>query len=98
MFSPRQLRFTLSLAVLAALSAALALLYQSTHGIKMLFSDSLIYASVARNLLQGEGFVTWNGRLFGAMWPPGYPLLLALASLGLGWFDPVAAAGSFSAV
>ncbi len=63
----------------------------------MAFPDSVIYASVARNLLQGEGFVSWNGRLFGAMWPPGYPLLLALTSWGLGWFNPVAVAGSFSA-
>ena len=92
----RQLRFALGLAVLAALSAALVLLYQSTHGIKMVFMDSVTYVSVARNLLQGEGFVRWNGRLFGAVWPPGYPLLLALASWGGG--NPVAVAGPFNAM
>ena len=87
-------RFALFLAVLAALSAALALLRQSTHGFALI-SDAVTYVSVARNLLAGEGFIRWNGAPFGAVWPPGYPLLLALASLGR--FDPVAVAGPLNA-
>ena len=91
----RPLRFALGLTLAAVLGAALVLLYQSTHGVQMVFLDSLTYLSVARNLLQGDGFVRWSGQPFDAAWPPGYPLLLALASLGR--FDPVAVAGPFNA-
>lgn len=82
-------------AVLAVLGAALVLLRQATRGFT-LAPDSIIYVSVARNLLEGDGFVRWSATPFEVTWPPGYPLLLALASLGL--FDPLAVAGPLNAV
>ena len=88
-------RFSLWLAVLAALSAALVLRHQSTHGVRIMFMASVNYVSVARSLLDGEGFIRGNGTPYETFWPPGYPLRLALTRLGL--VDPLAVVGSFNA-
>jgi 4-amino-4-deoxy-L-arabinose transferase-like glycosyltransferase len=45
--------------------------------------DSVTYLSVARSLVEGEGWVRFDGRAY-ASWPPLYPLVLAAgAALGL---------------
>ena len=49
-------RFTLTLAALALLGAALILARQVNYGVGIDL-DSTIYISVARHLLEGEGFV-----------------------------------------
>ena len=72
-------RFYLFLAVLAVLGATLVLLRQALRGFTLPV-DSVVYVSVARNLLQGDGFVHWNGAPLGPFFPPGYPLWLAAAS------------------
>ena len=83
-------RFTLLLTALALLGAALILARQVNYGVG-LFLDSTIYISVARHLLEGEGFVTLTNKELYMSWPPLYPLLLAAASLFV--FDPYAVAG-----
>ena len=87
-------RFSLTLAVLALLGAALILARQVNYGIG-LHSDSIFYISVARHLLEGEGFVTLTNKELYVAWPPLYPMLLAAASLFM--FDPYAVAGPLNA-
>ncbi len=85
--------FTLLLTALAAGGAALVLARELNFGVA-LHNDSVIYISVARSLLAGEGFmqITWGPM---AHWPPLYPLLLAAASLFV--FDPHEVAGLVNA-
>ena len=87
-------RFTLTLAGLALLGAALILARQVNYGVG-LFADSTIYISVARHLLEGEGFVTLTNKGLYVSWAPLYPLLLATASLFM--FDPLDVAGPLNA-
>ena len=87
-------RFSLTLAVLALLGAALILARQVNYGVG-LFLDSTIYISVARHLLEGEGFVTLTNKDPFVSWAPLYPLLLATASLF--GFDPLDVAGPLNA-
>jgi hypothetical protein len=82
-------RGTLVVLILLALAAALAasLLWQ----IGYLMNDTAQYVSTARHLLRGEGYATSalylpDHHAAGApapmlAWPPGYPTLIALASL-----------------
>ena len=86
-------RLTLLLAAIAAAGAGLVLARQATYGVAI-GQDSLLYASVARNLLAGDGFYLYNGKPL-IVWPPFYPFLLAAASLGM--FDPLAVAGPLNA-
>ena len=58
--------------------------------------DSVSYIAAARNLLDGNGFHTFNRGDPYVWWPPLYPLLLAVASLEV--FDPLAVAGPVNAV
>ena len=78
----------------AALGAALVLARVLPYGVA-LNSDSLHYIEMARNALAGEGFVNYDGSII-TIWPPGYPLLLA--SAGLGIIDPHDVAGPLNAV
>ena len=87
-------RFTLTLAGLALLGAALILARQVNYGIG-LFPDSTIYISVARHLLEGEGFVQLTNKELYVRRSPLYPLLLATASLF--GFDPLDVAGPLNA-
>ena len=87
-------RFTLTLAALALLGAVLILARQVNYGM-IITKDSIIYISVARHLLEGEGFVRLINKELYVIWPPLYPLLLATASLFV--FDPYAVAGPLNA-
>ena len=81
-------------AACVAAGTALVLAREWKFGVA-LHLDSVLYISVARSLLAGEGFMQVVG---GPMdgWPPLYPLLLAAASLFV--FDPHAVAGPLNAV
>ena len=85
--------FTLLLAIIGALGAALVLARQVNYGVG-LTPDAVNYISVARSLLAGNGFIEYNGDIYHG-WPPLYPLLLAASSLGI--FDPLTVAGPLNA-
>ena len=85
--------FTLLLAGLGVLGAALALARAVNYGVG-LETDATAYISVARSLLSGNGFTNFAGNIYHAF-PPLYPLLLAGGSLGI--FDPWAVAGPLNA-
>ena len=87
-------RFTLTLVALALLGTALILARQVNYGVG-LHVDSPLYISVARHLLEGEGFVEFTNKELYVKWPPLYPLLLATASLFR--FDPLNVAGPLNA-
>ena len=87
-------RFTLTLAGLALLGAALILARQVNYGVG-LGLDSIHYISVARHLLAGEGFVEFTNKELYVALPPLYPVLLAIVSLFV--FDPYAVAGPLHA-
>ncbi len=84
---------TLLLAILGALGAALVLAREINYGVG-LTPDAVNYISVARSLLDGNGFIQFDGDIY-HQWPPLYPLLLAAASLGI--FDPLTVAGPLNA-
>ena len=90
--TPR-LNVTLPLAAAAALGAVLVLARQAPNGAGLHW-DSVIYVTVARNLLSGVGFSDYTGYPY-VYWPPLYPLLLAVASLDL--LDPLDVAGPLNA-
>ena len=81
------------IALAALLGAGIALARQASYG-ATLYYDSVIYISVARNLLAGEGFADFLGEIH-ITWPPLYPL--ALAAGGLGIADPLVIAGPLNA-
>lgn len=85
--------FTLLLAILGALGAALVLARQVNYGVGLGW-DSINYIHVARSLLAGNGFIDLRGVIYHEF-PPLYPLLLA--GSGLGIFDPLTAAGPLNA-
>ncbi len=85
--------FTLLIALAALVGAGIALARQAEYG-ATLYYDSVIYISVARNLLVGDGFADFLGEIH-ITWPPLYPL--ALASAGLGIADPLVIAGPLNA-
>ena len=87
-------KFRLLLAAFSVLSSGLVLAREWTYGVA-LFWDSIYYISVARHLLQGEGFVTLFGHSY-TSWPPLYPVLLTIASCYI--FDPHDVAGPVNAV
>lgn len=64
------------IAAAAVLGAAVVLLATSKYGAAAI-SDSAAYISMARNVVEGQGFTASNGELV-AMWPPLYPALLAV--------------------
>lgn len=91
-------RFTLALALISALGAALALARQAVWG-AALHADSVFYINAARNLLAGEVFqVLYADGRVGALihWPPLYPLALALP--GIFGIDARGAAGPMNAL
>lgn len=86
-------RFTLLIAVIAALGAALVLRSHLAFGVG-LPPDSAHYIAAARSLLAGEGVLRFDGTPL-TSFPPLYSMLLAAASLGM--FDPLAVAGPLGA-
>ena len=86
--------FIVFLLMLAVLGTALVLVRQINYGVG-LNRDASMYVSVARNLVEGNGFVNWNGEAYVDV-PPGFPLTLAL--LGVFGIDVFAAAGWINAV
>ena len=82
------------IAAASALGAALILARVLPYGVA-LNSDSLHYIEMARNALAGEGFTNYDGSII-TVWPPGYPLLLAAAGLGI--IDPHDVAGPLNAI
>lgn len=86
-------RCTLLIAGAGLLGAALVLAREATYGVNLHY-DPVNYIAVARNLLAGEGFANFDGGPY-VLWPPLYPLLLAVASLGI--FDPLHLAGPLNA-
>ena len=87
-------RFSLTLAALALLGAALILARQVNYGAGF-HVDTPLYISVARHLLEGEGFVKLTNKELYVKFPPLYPMLLATASLFV--FDPLNVAGPLNA-
>ena len=83
------------LALCAAAGTALVLARELKFGVA-LHADSVLYISVARSLLAGEGFLQfvegWGPMV---IWPPLYPLLLTAP--GLFGLDPLDAAGPLNA-
>ena len=88
----RQTGVTLLLGAVAALGAGLILLREVNYGVGLTW-DSVVYLGTARNLVAGDGFVSWNFALYTTI--PLFPLLLA--ALGLLGIDPAAAAGAINA-
>ena len=66
---------------------------QIEHGVGLTW-DAVNYIGVARNLLDGDGFVEITGRPY-TLWAPLYPVLLAAASFP--WLDPQDVAGPLNA-
>ncbi len=86
--------FTAFLLALSALGSVLILLRETNYGVG-LDGDSALYISTARNLLEGNGFVTYSGGVYGNA-PPLFPLVLAFA--GLLGMDVIVAAGYLNAI
>ena len=91
--APPRLNLTLLLAAAAALGAALTLARQVPYGVGLHW-DSVIYVTVARNLLAGAGLRDYTGFTY-VGWPPLYPLLLAVVSGDV--LDPFHVAGPVNA-
>lgn len=86
--------FRIYLILLSALGAASVLAREITYGVALHW-DSIVYISVAQNLLAFEGFIDFDGHPY-TKWPPLYPLLLALFSFGA--FNPLDLAGPLNAL
>ena len=87
--------FTLFLAAISIMAMCLVIARQITYGAG-LGVDSSTYISVARNLLDGDGFVQWMNNEPYMRWPPLYPILLVASSFFL--FDPIDATGLVNAI
>ena len=78
---PRPNGFDLLIIAVSVLGTALVLARTLPYGAG-LNHDSLNYIEVARNVLAGDGFANYDGTTH-TIFPPGYPLLLAVAGLGI---------------
>lgn len=85
--------FTLFLLLVSALGGALVLARQATYGVGLEW-DAINYLAVAHHLLEGRGFVNHDGTPY-TFWPPLYPTVLAILSLGV--LDPLKVAGPLNA-
>ena len=84
---------TLAIAAIALVGAALVLYRQSAYGVA-LTADSVQYIAMARNALDGHGFMSVYGN-YPPEWPPLTSALYAI--FGFGVFDPLAVAGPLNA-
>ena len=87
-------RFALTIAAISLLGVALTLFRQSAYGVVKSF-DSVHYISMARNLLEGNGFLAFTGE-YVTSWAPLVPILYAAGGLGL--IDPFHVPGPMNAV
>ena len=91
---PRRLdRFALLIAAVALLGAAAVLYRQAAYGVSA-SADSAHYAAMARNVLDGHGFMSFYGG-YPPHWPPLTPILYAVFSFGV--FHPLAVAAPLNA-
>lgn len=77
-----------------ALAAGVAL-YHVTAGVTTDY-DSAVYVHAAKSMLAGDGFVDFSNGTPTGLWPPLYPLLLAVGSGGV--FDPQQVAGPLNVI
>lgn len=84
----------MSIAAISLLGAALALFRQSGYGV-IKSHDSIFYISMARNLLEGNGLLAFNGE-YTTFWAPLVPILYAAG--GVGVIDPIHVPGPMNAV
>ena len=95
--TPRRLltnQFSMLLGIIAVAGTGLILVREINYGVG-LSDDSVEYISVAKSLLEGEGFTRYYGGTL-IRFPPSYPMILA----GLSFFslDPLDIAGPLNAV
>ncbi len=95
--TPRRLltnQFSVLLGIIAVSGTGLILVREINYGVG-LSDDSVEYISVAKSLLEGEGFTRYYGGTL-IRFPPSYPMILA----GLSFFslDPLDIAGPLNAV
>ena len=83
----------MSIATISLLGVALALFRQSGYGV-IKSHDSIFYISMARNLLEGNGLLAFNGEYM-THWAPLVPILYAAGGLGL--IDPIHVPGPMNA-
>lgn len=87
-------RFSVILGIIAFLGAGLILVREINYGVG-LGDDSVEYISLAKNLLEGEGFTRYYGGTL-IRFPPLYPMILAGASFF--FLDPLDIAGPLNAI
>jgi 4-amino-4-deoxy-L-arabinose transferase-like glycosyltransferase len=85
----------ISLGILGFIGASIIILLMSRHGAGIL-PDSAAYISVARSLIEGSGFITFDGNYY-VLQPPLYPMLLASIKEVLK-IDPIVSAGYLNAL
>lgn len=90
-----QLLSKLPFAIMGLLGAMLVVMLTSKFGVGI-SPDSVTYVSVARNILNGKGFVGYDGYYF-VLQPPLYPILLAAAGK-IFFTDPLICAGYLNAL
>ncbi len=94
-FENKNLFKLVPLGVLGFIGIGLILLFTCRYGAGI-SPDSVAYISVARNVAEGHGFITYDGYYF-VLQPPLYPLLLASIKNIL-FVDPLVSAGYCNAV
>ena len=82
------------LAMVSLLAVPMVLTSTSRYG-PGLSSDAICYISAARHLLDGKGFLSYDGEPY-THWPPLFPSLLALS--GLAGIEPVTGARFLNAI
>lgn len=87
-------RFSVILGIIAFLGAGLILVREINYGVG-LGDDSVEYISLAKNLLEGEGFTRYYGGTL-IRFPPLYPIILSGASFF--FLDPLDIAGPLNAI
>lgn len=87
-------RFSVLLSIIAVSGTGLILVREINYGVG-LGHDSVEYISLAKSLLEGEGFTRYYGGTL-IRFPPLYPMMLAAASFFS--FDPFDIAGPLNAI
>jgi len=85
----------LAIGILGLIGAVVILLLTFSHNTGI-SPDSVAYISVARNISEGNGFITYDGDYY-VLQPPLYPLLLA-SVYQMFSIDPVVSAGYINSI